>query len=148
METEPNKILIRFSDGAGDPTPVSECEDCDHTVGFLCRKHGSEQFYDNEIAPALFDIMKKCEAQGMPFLAMVEFYPGDTGRTEFKPGWEENAGEVDGRSAKMRMTSYAARCDGNFDRFAMAMLKDAEKHGHGSIYLDIWQQWHKRLSNI
>ena len=41
----------------------------------------NEIIYDDEIAPALLEIAKRCGERGMSFVANVEFSPGDTGST-------------------------------------------------------------------
>ena len=86
----------------------------------------SEEIYDAKIVPKLADLAGKCQSAGMSFLAMVEFAPGETGRTEYMtatPGM------------KMQIALMAARCNGNVDALIMGLMKYAEKHGHGSIFL-------------
>lgn len=67
-----------------------------------------EKFYDDEIAPALLDIMRKCNAVGMPFQAHVEFNPGLIGSSADMPARAE-------RSLPMDWAYVAARCGGNAD---------------------------------
>ena len=40
-----------------------------------------EQFYDREIAPTLLELARKCQDNGLSMVAMVEWEPGETGRT-------------------------------------------------------------------
>jgi hypothetical protein len=47
-------------------------------------------------------------------VAHVEWWPGETGITQYVP---------DGASVQMRMTQFAAKSHGNFDSLGMAMLK-------------------------
>ena len=41
----------------------------------------SEQWYDDEIAPALAEIAEKCRKKGVPMVAVVEYEPGERGST-------------------------------------------------------------------
>lgn len=86
----------------------------------------SEADYDNEIATALRDLMDRCKALGMSFLAVVEWAPGEVGLSLH---------EQEERSAKFRLASIGARSFGNADQLIMMMLKDGKEHGHNSIYL-------------
>lgn len=40
-----------------------------------------EAFYELEIAPVLMNLANKCESNGLSFLAMVEWRPGEGGTT-------------------------------------------------------------------
>jgi hypothetical protein len=40
-----------------------------------------EAFYDREIAPVLMELAGKCQENGLSIAAMVEWDPGETGRT-------------------------------------------------------------------
>jgi hypothetical protein len=40
-----------------------------------------ETFYDDVITPGLIDLARKCEDNGLSFVAHVEFDPGEMGRT-------------------------------------------------------------------
>jgi hypothetical protein len=93
----------------------------------------NEEIYDTEIAPALLKVSERCKELGFPMIANVEYEHGETGRTEFCPA--TNGDERP--SAKQLLVHYAARCNGNIDSFLMAVIKDAEKYGHGSAYLTI-----------
>jgi len=87
----------------------------------------SEEFYDDEITPALTEIAKKCHEKGMNFLSTVEFEPNEIGTTAIL----ENAG------IEMKVSYLASKCAGNVDLLIMALLKDAKQNGHNSIYLKI-----------
>lgn len=86
-----------------------------------------EKYYDEHIAPKLLDMAKDARAHGMNFLAIVEWAPGEHGRTHYC---------VEGtQGVPFRMANWAARCNGNVDSFLMAVQRYAMKHGHGSIFL-------------
>lgn len=86
----------------------------------------SEEFYDSEIAPMLAELGAKCEAKGIPFLALVEYDSGKVARTEFIP---TSAG------IGQRIATWAARADGNVDTLMLAIQRHATKHGHSSAIL-------------
>src|SRR5437667_6838230 len=88
----------------------------------------SEQFYDDEIAPTLMALSKKCEAKGVPFLALVEYQPGKFGCTEILPPVA---------TIGMRMAVWAARANGSADSLIMAMQEHAREHGHNSACLHL-----------
>lgn len=90
-----------------------------------------EETYDAEIAPVLLKLAERCKELGFPFAASVEWQPGETGRTESHPPWNENGLP----SAKQKLVHYAARCNGNIDAFLNAVMRDAEQFGHSSMYL-------------
>lgn len=92
----------------------------------------NEQIYDAEIAPKLLEISKRCQELGFAFVANVEWEVGETGRTEFCPATD---GTGTRPSAKQLLVHYAARCHGNIDAMLMAVVRDAEKFGHSSMYL-------------
>ena len=39
----------------------------------------SEKWYDEEVAPVLLDLSRKCEARGISMIAVVEYEPRQTG---------------------------------------------------------------------
>ena len=92
----------------------------------------NEEIYDAEIAPALLKIMQRCQELGFPMVASVEWEVGETGSTEFRPATN---GTGPRPSAKQLLVHYAARCHGNIDSMLMAVIRDAEKFGHSSMYL-------------
>lgn len=86
----------------------------------------NEEIYDAEIAPKLMEIGKRCQELGFSICVSVEYGLGDTGRTErLDPS----------HSAKQKLIHMAARCDGNIDKMLIWVLRDAEKNGHSSTYL-------------
>lgn len=85
-----------------------------------------EQIYDEEIAPALLKIGKRCEELGFSIAASVEWKWGETGQTIFL---------ADGHSAKQLLVHWAIKCHGNVDSLIMAIDRHSQKHGHSSICL-------------
>lgn len=91
----------------------------------------SEKFYDEEIAPALLALCKKCQDAGIPFVARIEYEQGKAGRTQFLP---ESAGIA------QRIATWAAACDGNVDSLMIAIARYAKDHGHSSLVLSILER--------
>ena len=87
-----------------------------------------EQFYDREIAPVLMDLADKCESNGLSLAAMVEWEPGETGRTATLSA---HAG------FGIRMAEAAMRSHGNVDALIMALMKYATESGHSSACLHL-----------
>lgn len=75
----------------------------------------AEALYDAEIAPALLAVVERCKAAGFHMVAHVEWFPGETGVTQYVP---------EGASVQMRMTQLAALAHGNFDALGLNMLKN------------------------
>ncbi len=86
----------------------------------------SEQIYDEKIAPVLMDLMKLCNANGMPFVAQVEYEPGEFCSSAELP---------QGRSLPMDLMYVAGRCRGNVDSLIGWIVNYAKEHGHSSVYL-------------
>lgn len=80
----------------------------------------TEEWYDRVIAPALMDLAKACEAKGVPFLAVVEYRPGDVGRT---------TAAVDKATTLMRMTHIASYTAPNMDGLVIQIAKDCRQRG-------------------
>lgn len=79
--------------------------------------------YDNEIAPALLALAKKCKEVGISIVASVEYEPGKLALT--KGGLPQ--------SVKQDIVFHAAACDGNVDGMLIALVR---KYGPGnSLYL-------------
>lgn len=97
-------------------------------------KTENEKFYDEQIAPVLLELARKCKERGMAFLASVEYDPltMGRGRTDYMP-----VDEADKLSAAQRIVHWAARCDGNIDKFFVACDLHGKEHGHSSIYLQL-----------
>jgi hypothetical protein len=86
----------------------------------------SEQIYDEQIAPKLLELARICHDNGMPFLATVEYAPGDYGTTADLPA---------DHSLPMDWAYVAARAGGHADLLIGHLVSQAEKRGHGSVYL-------------
>ncbi|MHB8286701.1 MAG: hypothetical protein ACYDD1_18765 [Caulobacteraceae bacterium] len=86
----------------------------------------NEQFYDDEIAPALLDLARKCEARGMGLFASVEYNEGDFGSTINKPAQ---------KSDTLLMAYLAARAHGNIDALAISWGRLCKERGHACIVL-------------
>lgn len=74
----------------------------------------AERAYDNEIAPALLAIVNRCKELGIHMVAHVEWWPGETGITQYVP---------DGASVQLRLTQMAAHAHGNFDAIGISLLR-------------------------
>lgn len=85
-----------------------------------------EEFYDAEIAPALFTLMKKAAEKGLSFVSVVEWEPGEFGRT---------AHLQTPHGLGIEMANVAAQANGNADTLIGYMVRHAQARGHGSIYL-------------
>lgn len=85
-----------------------------------------EAFYDAEIAPALRALAMRCHANGLSFLAVVEWAPGETGRT-YSQSPPAGLG--------IRWADAAARANGNADSLIFALMKEAQENGHSSMCL-------------
>ena len=79
----------------------------------------SEALYDEKIGPMLLEIGKLCEANGMPFLAVVEYAPGEFGQSQF----------LKDCSLPLTMANIAARCRGNLDAFMLSLLRHCRENG-------------------
>lgn len=89
----------------------------------------AEAWYDAEIAPALAELAKRCQARGMSFAAFVEYRPGERGDTMFL------AEQV---SLPMQMLCLAAQTVPNVDRYILSVDKLCKSKGvdtGSSIYL-------------
>lgn len=87
-----------------------------------------EAIYDEEIAPQLLALAKRCEELGISFVASVEYAQGERGRTE---------AHMPDCGFAQQLVHWAARCHGNVDALFMAVDKHGRKHGHRSIYLKL-----------
>lgn len=85
-----------------------------------------EAFYDELIAPALSDLAQQCEKRGLGFFAVVEWEPGEWGRTITLPA-QSGLG--------IRLANAAAQANGNVDSLILAIMKYAYEHGHSSMIL-------------
>ena len=80
----------------------------------------TEKFYDDEIAPELKKLMEKANAKGLSFIAVVEYSPGERGRTT---GIAPDAG------IEMLMLNACARAGNNIDGFVLGMAKYCAENG-------------------
>lgn len=88
----------------------------------------NEAWYDAEIAPVLLELSRKCQARkGVNFLAHVEYAKGDVGQTRWY--------DPESASISTHMAFWASASHGNIDKFLVAAMRYAKKHGHGSVFL-------------
>ena len=87
-----------------------------------------EKIYDEEVAPVLAALVKRCGELGFSMVARVEWMPGESGRTEFL-ALDASVGQ--------KMTHWAAQADGNVDSLLLAVERHARKTGHSSLYLKV-----------
>lgn len=85
-----------------------------------------EEFYDREIAPELKKLCQKCEGNGLSFLAIVEWAPGEVGKT-MSVHAESGIG--------LKMVLWAMQANGNADSLIMGMMRHGKEHGHNSVCL-------------
>ena len=85
-----------------------------------------EAFYDREIAPVLLELAGKCQANEMSLFAVVEWAPGEQGRTI---SLRKHHG------LGIRFANLAAAMNGNVDGLFIEIEKYAREHGHNSAYL-------------
>lgn len=90
-----------------------------------------EAFYDAEIAPVLLDLAQRCKAEGLSFLAVVEYDLGKHGRTRKFADGKIGLG--------IASADWAAQACGNVDVLIMMLMKYAQGHGHSSLCLS--QLW-------
>lgn len=88
----------------------------------------AEAFYDEEVAPVLLELGRRCEERGLNFLAYVQYGPEAVGKTEVAPVT---------MSPQFKMASLAARSYGNADVLLPNIIAWAEESGHNSVYLDM-----------
>ncbi len=88
-----------------------------------------EAFYDAEIAPRLRDVMRRCEAHGMSLVTVVEYAPGERGRS---CALQPNAGLA------MVMVNHCAKMGEDVDGYMFGLRKFCAKNGidfSRSLYL-------------
>jgi hypothetical protein len=90
----------------------------------------AETVYDEQIAPLLLQAAKLCHEHGMPFVAQVEYQPGDFGMTADLPAREQ-------RSLPMDWMYVAGNCRGNADSMIGHLVDGARERGHTSVYLSM-----------
>tara|TARA_R110002074_G_scaffold262994_1_gene435097 strand:+ start:11918 stop:12232 length:315 start_codon:yes stop_codon:yes gene_type:complete len=85
-----------------------------------------ENFYDTEIAPALLELTKRCNANGLSFLAVVEWAPGEKGHTcQF----------VEPYGTSIDFARAASAAGNNVDSLIMYIMRKARETGHSSAFL-------------
>jgi hypothetical protein len=80
----------------------------------------SEDLYDEKIAPVLAQLGALCKEHSLPFLAVVEYAPGEFGQTTTT---------TPEQSLPMTMANIAARCRGNLDSFTISLLRHCKERG-------------------
>lgn len=90
----------------------------------------NEEFYDEEIAPVLLELGRKCLERNMGLFGYVTFDDEGGGRTLMKPA---NAPEI------LRWLDVLAQCREdvsiNIDKFWIASIRHAKEHGHSSAFI-------------
>lgn len=74
----------------------------------------NEKFYDDEIAPMLLEVSKRCEAMAISFIGVVEYEHGSRGRTSTI---HSDAG------LEMRMLDFCARTGSNVDAYIISLIR-------------------------
>ena len=92
----------------------------------------NEKFYDDEIAPALREIMTKCQARGMSFLGLVEYAPGERGRTTVL---QPEAG------LEMVMATLCAKAGANIDSYMIGLARFCNDKGIDTSQSIVMRQW-------
>lgn len=80
----------------------------------------SEKYYDEVIAPALKEIAEKCLSNGMSMVAVVEYEPGERGRTRVM---QTDAG------LEMTMINHCAKTAPNVDGYVLGLVRYANERG-------------------
>ena len=80
----------------------------------------NEDWYDAEIAPALYDLAKRCHEKGMAFIAVVEYAPSERGGTYYLP---EQAG------LEMQMLHLCAQTVPNVDSYIINLKRHTKELG-------------------
>lgn len=88
----------------------------------------NEEWYDSKVAPVLMSLGALCQERGMSFSSFVEYAPGNYGETSCVKAEA---------SVAFRMILWAAAAHGNLDSLVIAATKYAQKHGHGSMVLNM-----------
>lgn len=88
----------------------------------------SEELYDSEIAPELLRLADRCKELGMPFVATVEYSPGERGTT---------ASGIAASNMDMQVAYLAARYGSRLDELMIAMARRVREQGvpHSCIVL-------------
>ena len=92
----------------------------------------NEKYYDEEIAPALAELAKKCAAKKMAFVAVVEYLPGECGETSMLSN-DADLGMI--------MLKHCAKMGTNIDGYVFGLLRYCNKHNieyDSSIVMSHW----------
>lgn len=90
----------------------------------------NEDVYDKEIAPKLLEIAKRCKAEGIPFLAVVEYTLGKIGKTEL---------QTNNECVEMVMIRHCAKTAPNIDGYIIGLSRYAKENNidtSGSIIMN------------
>lgn len=90
----------------------------------------NEKVYDEKIAPLMTQIITICDEHKMPYHCSFMFRADELCTSHNEHGSD---------SIIMFMLYVASMCFGNLDRFIMSMQKHAEKKGHGSMFLRLFE---------
>lgn len=97
----------------------------------------AEDWYDSEIAPKLRELADKCHAQGMSFVAAVEYEPGSRGGTYWLT---KDAG------LEMIMIQHCAKTAPNIDGYVIGLARYCDEKGINMGASLIMRQLGKRES--
>jgi hypothetical protein len=101
----------------------------------LPAKSANEQWYDDEIAPAMVALAEQCKNRGVAMIAVVEFEPGgERGMTTTLPG---------GCGTAMAMLLHCTQMGLNIDGYVMGLLKFCKDRGidySGSVVMRLLDQ--------
>lgn len=79
----------------------------------------NETIYDKEIAPRLLEIGEICKANGIPFMAVAEWSPGEIGRTDMRTNDE---------CLEMTMIRHCAKTAPNIDGYIIGLSRYANEN--------------------
>lgn len=88
----------------------------------------SEKLYDEQIAPLLLKAGEIAKANGMSLAALVEYAPGEFGRTVHLSA---------GSHFSIRLVEAAIQAKGNVDSLYIALARHGREHGHSSMVLNL-----------
>lgn len=80
----------------------------------------NEEWYDAEIAPKLKTLADQCRDRDMAFLGIVEYAPGDRGRTQ---------NNLRGAGLEMKMLVACCHAGKNIDGYFFWLAKYCESNG-------------------
>lgn len=80
----------------------------------------NEKFYDEAIAPKLMEVCELCKAKKIPFLAVVEYAPGEIGSTSMQHPDE---------CLNMVMIRHCTKTTPNIDAYILGLARYAVEKG-------------------